>query len=130
LTSLPLNGILQNKEYVKGGYSFSVSEQKQDTIKKTNYMKYREELERQWELERLERQKKSLEQKTLQQPQKTPVKEEKKDSAIYHIIRKGDTYFNLADFYWGTSQEADEIEKLNPGINPDKLKIGQKIRVK
>lgn len=55
---------------------------------------------------------------------------EEKNSAIYHIIQKGDTYYKLAEIYWGTDKESDEIEKLNPGINPNKLKIGQKIRVK
>ena len=61
----------------------------------------------------------------------TQIKEgEKQDSAVYHIIQKGDTYDSIAELYWGTDKEADEIEKLNPGIDYRKLKIGQKIRVK
>lgn len=53
-----------------------------------------------------------------------------KDTIIYHIIKKGDTYNGLAEEYWGTNKEADEIKKLNPKINYRELKIGQKIRVK
>ncbi len=49
---------------------------------------------------------------------------------IYHKIEKGDTYWSLAEEYWGTGKESDEIQKLNPNIKPKDLKIGQKIRVK
>ncbi len=60
----------------------------------------------------------------------TEIIQETKDTAVYHIIEKGDTYLKLAEIYWGTIQEADEIKKLNPGVDYKKLKIGQKIRVK
>lgn len=52
------------------------------------------------------------------------------DTAVYHIIEKGDTFYNLADKYWNNEKEADEIQKLNPNVDPTKLQIGQKIRVK
>lgn len=45
----------------------------------------------------------------------------------YHTIRQGDILSRLARQY-GTTPEA--IEKLNPGLDPTKLQIGQKIRVK
>jgi LysM repeat protein len=89
---------------------------------KTDYMKYRERLEK----ERL---------KPLNQKQDTTITKQdtvktKQDSTVYHTIKPGDTFYNLADRYWGTGKEADEIQKLNPNIHPDSLKIGQKIRVK
>jgi LysM repeat protein len=88
-------------------------------------MKYKEEQESQ------EQKSNTLEQKVTQTPQKTQInKEQTQDSAIYHIIQKGDTFYNLAGKYWGEEKNEIEIEKLNPGVNPDKLKIGQKIRVK
>lgn len=52
------------------------------------------------------------------------------NQGIYHTIKKGDTYWGLAEKYWGTGKESDEIQKLNPSIKPTQLKIGQKIRVK
>lgn len=47
--------------------------------------------------------------------------------AVYHTIESGDTYGNIAPKY-NTSRF--EIEKLNPDVDPTKLQIGQKIRVK
>jgi LysM repeat protein len=61
---------------------------------------------------------------------KIKEKTNNKEEEIYHKIEKGDTYWSLAEEYWGTGKESDEIQKLNPNINPTKLKIGQKIRVK
>lgn len=97
--------------------------EKQDISKKTNYMKYREELEK-------EQSKESKLEKQTQTQDTSTKKEEKQDSAVYHKIQKGDTFYTLADLYWGTSKEEDEIERLNPGVDPKHLKIGQKIRVK
>ena len=45
----------------------------------------------------------------------------------YHAVKAGDTLGKMAKQY-GTSVEA--IEKLNPSLNPARLKVGQKIRVK
>ncbi|MBA2878055.1 LysM repeat protein [Anoxybacillus kamchatkensis] len=49
------------------------------------------------------------------------------NTAVYHTIRKGDTYWSIAPKY-GTTWQA--IQKLNPGVDPRKLQIGQKVRVK
>lgn len=127
LTSLPLNGQIQDKKYVqKKNNSTNYEQEWQGHTQETPYMKYRQEKERQEELKRQGLQKQNsqintIEKKTIQNKQ-NPV--------VYHIIQKGDSFYNLADFYWGTDKEADEIEKLNPGVDPTKLKIGQKIRVK
>lgn len=48
-------------------------------------------------------------------------------NAVYHVIKKGDTYWALAKKY-GTT--VANLRRLNPGVNERKLKIGSKIRVK
>jgi N-acetylmuramoyl-L-alanine amidase CwlA len=49
------------------------------------------------------------------------------DSKGMYEIKKGDTF-------WGISQAFDvtveELEKLNPNVNPSKLSIGQKVKIK
>jgi LysM repeat protein len=44
----------------------------------------------------------------------------------YHTIRSGETYWGIAPKY-GTTWQA--IQKLNPGVDPKRLQIGQKVRV-
>lgn len=44
----------------------------------------------------------------------------------WHTVRSGETVSVIARKY-GKTQKA--IEKLNPGLNPDRIRIGQKIRV-
>ena len=44
----------------------------------------------------------------------------------FHVIRQGDTLFKIAQQY-GTTVE--ELMRLNPGINPNNLRVGQKIKV-
>lgn len=45
----------------------------------------------------------------------------------YHTVVEGDTFGSLAKKYHTTS---DAIQKLNPDVEPTKMRIGQKIRVK
>ena len=47
--------------------------------------------------------------------------------AVYHIIKDGDYYGKLAEEYGTTSSR---IQELNPDLDPRKLQIGQKVRVK
>ena len=49
------------------------------------------------------------------------------DSAVDHVIVQGESFASLAKQYNTT---ADRIQKLNPDVNPNKIQIGQKIRVK
>ena len=49
------------------------------------------------------------------------------DNAVDHVIAQGDNFYTLAKQYNTT---ADRIQKLNPDVNPNKIQIGQKIRVK
>jgi LysM repeat protein len=58
--------------------------------------------------------------------QKQPIPK-KQSPAVYHVIKKGDTYWALAKKY-GTT--VTNLRKLNPGVDERKLQIGSKIRVK
>ena len=48
--------------------------------------------------------------------------------AVYHIVEAGDTFGHIAFKYEGATQKS--IQALNPDVDPAKLQIGQKIRVK
>lgn len=48
-------------------------------------------------------------------------------NATYHVIKSGDTFGHLAAKYHTTSKR---IQELNPKVDPAKIQIGQKIRVK
>lgn len=64
-----------------------------------------------------------------------PTKEETKgpeveistEGAVYHTIQNGDNFWELSKKY-GTT--VDAIERLNSGLDPKDLKMGQKVRVK
>lgn len=49
-----------------------------------------------------------------------------KTTEKYHTIRKGETYWAIAPKLGTTWQS---IQQLNPGVDPRKLQIGQKVRV-
>ncbi|MBO7262449.1 MAG: LysM peptidoglycan-binding domain-containing protein [Alistipes sp.] len=49
------------------------------------------------------------------------------DSAVDHVIAEGESFSTLAKQYNTTT---DRIQKLNPDVDPRKIQIGQKIRVK
>ena len=49
------------------------------------------------------------------------------DNAVDHVIAEGESFASLAKQYNTT---ADRIQKLNPDVNPNRIQIGQKIRVK
>ena len=46
--------------------------------------------------------------------------------AVYYRVKKGDTLGAIAK---RNGKSLSAIQKLNPGVNPNKLRIGQKIRV-
>ena len=48
--------------------------------------------------------------------------------AVYHTVEAGETMGHIAFKYEGATQKS--IEALNPDLDPTKLQIGQKIRVK
>lgn len=52
---------------------------------------------------------------------------ESEPQELYHIVVSGDTMHQLARTYQTT---ISKIVELNPGLEPDKIRIGQKIRVK
>jgi membrane-bound lytic murein transglycosylase D len=49
------------------------------------------------------------------------------EGAVYHTIKSGDNFWELSKKY-GTT--VDAIERLNSGLDPKDLKMGQKVRVK
>ena len=59
----------------------------------------------------------------------TPATSQNKSTsaAKYHTVQAGETISHLAVKYNTTTKK---IQELNPGLDPDKVKIGQKIRVK
>ena len=72
---------------------------------------------------------------TIQPKQKLIVykPEKKSDSSVkegkylYHIVRKGDTLWDIAKEYDGVT--VDQIKRLNNLRNNNRIKIGQKIRI-
>ena len=65
-------------------------------------------------------------------PQKSVVLEsppvEAQPAATY-VIREGDTLADIAKKHLGSATKWEELVKLNPGINPKNLKIGQTLRL-
>jgi membrane-bound lytic murein transglycosylase D len=61
------------------------------------------------------------------QPEKQPVKKFISDEYIYHIVRRGDTLWDIARQYDGVTVE--QIKKLNNISNSKSLKPGQKLKV-
>ena len=46
---------------------------------------------------------------------------------IIHVIRPGDTLWSIAEKTYGDGQRWRSIRRANPGINPQKLHIGDKV---
>jgi membrane-bound lytic murein transglycosylase D len=61
------------------------------------------------------------------QPEKQPEKKFINDEYIYHIVRRGDTLWDIARQYDGVTVE--QIKKLNNISNSKSLKPGQKLKV-
>lgn len=59
---------------------------------------------------------------------KTTSKQRKlADKTSVHAVQKGDSFYSIAEKYNTT---VEDLQKLNPKVNPEKIQIGQKIRVK
>ncbi len=46
-----------------------------------------------------------------------------------HIIQAGDTLWDIARKYYGSYAHVDHIKAANPGLNPKRLRIGQRITI-
>lgn len=68
--------------------------------------------------------------KTSEKKEEPKKEEPKKNTKVYYTIKKGDTLWKIAKKYYGNGSKYTEIAKLNSISNPDKIKVGQKIRVK
>lgn len=58
---------------------------------------------------------------------KTPKETISDDQYVYHVVRDGDTMWDIANEYNGVS--VDQILELNKGLNSKHLKPGQKIKI-
>jgi nucleoid-associated protein YgaU len=46
-----------------------------------------------------------------------------------YVIQKGDTYIGIARRRYGDASRWRDIQAMNPGLNPNKLRIGQVIQL-
>ncbi len=46
-----------------------------------------------------------------------------------YVIKKGDTLYSISRARYGTNARVKDIEAANPGIIPEKLQVGQKIKL-
>ena len=46
-----------------------------------------------------------------------------------YVIQKGDTYFGIARRLYGDERRWRDIQAMNPGLDPTKLRIGQVIQL-
>jgi hypothetical protein len=53
----------------------------------------------------------------------------KESEKRYHIIKQGDTLWELAEKYYGDGNKWTKIRDVNKGVNPNKLKVGQKLLI-
>lgn len=60
--------------------------------------------------------------------EKTPTLTEVTEGRDY-TVQKGDTYWKVATKMLGNGQRWKEIETLNPGVDRNKLKVGQVIQI-
>ena len=61
-----------------------------------------------------------------EQPDTTTVKVLQDNKFVYHIIKKGETLYSIAQTY---GVKARSLKKGNPNINPDDLQPGQVIKI-
>jgi nucleoid-associated protein YgaU len=111
--SLSLNSLAQTKE---------TTQEYKGSEKETPYMKYARERDKKY----FSNTKKNIEVKTADQKD-TIKNQEKKEETQEYVIKPGDTFYNLADKFYGTEKDAYWIQKANSNVNPSKLKVGQKI---
>jgi LysM repeat protein len=99
----------------------------------TPYMKYARERDE----KRFGSAKKTIESKTSQQKDTSnkqtqyPLKKDssKKEEIQEYTIKSGDTFYNIAEKFYGTGKDDYWIQKANPKVDPSKLKVGQKILI-
>lgn len=64
----------------------------------------------------------------VQAPSYVDDNEQERSERIYHTIESGNTLANTAQYYEGVTLE--QIYKLNPGIDPRSLTVGDKIQIR
>ncbi len=66
---------------------------------------------------------------TVPRVKTTPPPPVKVKKPIVHTVTKKDTLWSLARKHLGNPKRWSEIVAANPGLDPHKLKIGQKIKI-
>lgn len=46
-----------------------------------------------------------------------------------YVIQRGDNLYRISERLLGSTRRWKEIQDLNPGLDPTKLKVGQKIKI-
>lgn len=58
------------------------------------------------------------------------AKNEKETKAKrYYVVKKGDTLSEIAEKYYGKASQWTKIQKANPSVNPNSMKIGTKLLI-
>jgi LysM repeat protein len=95
--------------YVSEDSPSGIVNQKKDIIKQIDSTKYKKE-------------------NALEKQIQTGTKDRiSKDENFTYTIKSRDTFYNIADKFYGTGKDAYWIQKSNPSVNPSNLKVGQKI---
>ncbi len=68
----------------------------------------------------------SADQMNQQAPAPQPMNNAAPQAGTY-TIRKGDTLWSIAQQVYGDGQRWQDIVNANPGLDPNKLRVGQKI---
>ena len=110
----------------EGMFPSGIQEQNQGSEKKTDYMKYKEELEN----KESGKPNGSLEEKTIQTDTQTDTNTSIiKDTCIY-IIKSGDKgYWDIAETILSNEKRWKQIRDLNKGLKSEELKVGQRIKI-
>jgi LysM repeat protein len=62
-------------------------------------------------------------------PTPAPPTPDSRSATAMYTIAKGDTLEGIARRHLGSASRTADLRELNPGIEPEKLRIGQKIRI-
>ncbi len=68
-----------------------------------------------------------VDEKPVSKPSLAPAADGSK--AQVYTVKKGDTLYSIARNVYGDASKYKEIIRANPGIDPNKIKVGQKLNL-